>query len=75
MASAKAWAVPTSADNVLAANTDVTMAKKTVRRKTGTIRLDPSRTGRRQSNQAAVPLPDFVEPMKAVLVDSMPAGL
>jgi bifunctional non-homologous end joining protein LigD len=29
---------------------------------------------RRQTNQAAVPLPEFVEPMKATLVDSMPTG-
>jgi bifunctional non-homologous end joining protein LigD len=52
----------------------VARAKKTVRRKTKAITLDPSRTTRRQSNQAAIPLPDFVEPMKASLVDSIPVG-
>jgi bifunctional non-homologous end joining protein LigD len=29
---------------------------------------------RRQTNQAAVPVPEFVEPMKATLVDFMPTG-
>jgi bifunctional non-homologous end joining protein LigD len=29
---------------------------------------------RRQSNQAALPLPGFMEPMKATLVDSTPTG-
>jgi ATP-dependent DNA ligase len=63
----------------------VARAKKTVRRKTGTITLDSSRrTARRQSigvskltvklTQAAASLPDFVEPMKAKLVDSMRPG-
>jgi ATP-dependent DNA ligase len=61
----------------------VTRAKKTVRGKTGAITLDSSRrTARRQTirelpakqTQAATPLPDFVEPMKATLVDSMPTG-
>src|SRR6202035_4413966 len=72
MASAKPCAAFTSASNVPAANTDVTRAKKTVRRRTGVISLDsPRRTVRRQ---AAIPLPDFVEPMKATLVNSMPTG-
>src|ERR1700676_1517742 len=75
MASEKPCAASTSASKVPAANTDVTRAKKTVRRKTRVITLDsPRRTVRRQSNQAAVPLPDFVEPMKSTLVDSMPTG-
>jgi bifunctional non-homologous end joining protein LigD len=52
----------------------VERVKKIARRKTGIITLDPSRTVRRQSNQAAVRLPDFVEPMKATVVDSMPTG-
>jgi bifunctional non-homologous end joining protein LigD len=29
---------------------------------------------RRQSNQAVLPLPDFIEPMKATLVDSIRPG-
>jgi bifunctional non-homologous end joining protein LigD len=74
MASAKPCAAFTSASNVPAANTDVIRAKKTARRKTGAIILNPSGSGRRQSNQAAIPLPDFVEPMKATLVNSMPTG-
>src|SRR6202043_2593644 len=74
MASAKPCAAITSASNVPAANTDVIRAKKTARRKTGDITLDPSGSGRRQSNQAAIPLPEFVEPMKATLVNSMPTG-
>jgi ATP-dependent DNA ligase len=74
MASAKPCAAFTSASNVPAANTDVVRAKKTARRKTGAIILNPSGSGRRQSNQAAIPLPDFVEPMKATLVNSMPTG-
>jgi len=72
MASANPCAAITSASNVPAANTDVIREKKTARRKTGVISLDsPRRTVRRQ---AAVPLPDFVEPMKATLVNSMPTG-
>src|ERR1700726_2786775 len=74
MASAKPCAAITSASNVPAANTDVIRAKKTARRKTGDIILNPTGSGRRQSNQAAIPLPDFVEPMKATLVNSMPTG-
>jgi len=67
MASAKPSAAFTSASNVPAANTDVTRAKKTVRRKTGTITLvSPPRTVRRQSNQVA-PVPDLVAPMQAML--------
>jgi bifunctional non-homologous end joining protein LigD len=62
-----------SASNVPAANTDVT-AKKTVRRTTGVITLDSTRRpGRRQLNQVA-PVPDFIEPMKATLVNSTPRG-
>jgi ATP-dependent DNA ligase len=85
MASAKPCAAPTSADNVPAANTEVTTAKKTVRRKTGTITLDSSRQRVRQSidgsapsakpTRAVTPLPDFVEPMKAQLVDSVRPGV
>src|ERR1700730_3476746 len=74
MASAKPCAAFTTASNVPAANTDVIRAKKTARRKTGEIILNPTGSGRRQSNQAAIPLPDFVEPMKATLVNSMPTG-
>src|ERR1700730_89636 len=74
MASAKPCAAITSASNVPAANTDVIRAKKTARRKTGAIILNPSASGRRQSNQAAIPLPEFVEPMKATLVNSIPTG-
>src|SRR3984893_13196939 len=74
MASAKPCAAFTTASNVPAANTDVIRAKKTARRKTEAIILNPSGSGRRQSNEAAIPLPDFVEPMKATLVNSMPTG-
>jgi ATP-dependent DNA ligase len=74
MLSAKPCAAPTSASNVPAANTDVTTAKKTVSRKTGTITLDsPRPTLRRQSNQVA-PVPGFVAPMQAMLVGSIRPG-
>ena len=85
IASAKACAAVTSAFSLSPANTDVAKAKKAILQKKRTIGSDsPQRAVSRQSigvsapsaqpTRAAIPLPDFVEPMKAQLVDSTRPG-
>src|SRR6476619_3259254 len=85
IATEKSCAAVTSAFSLSPANTDVAKAKKAILQKKRTIGPDSTqRAVSRQSigvsapsakpTRAAVPLPDFVEPMKATLVDSIPPG-
>ena len=58
------------------ANTEVPAPKKTSSRKIGPVKLSRRGIGvsRLPVKPSPAPLPDFVEPMKALLVDSMRPG-